>query len=189
MTDSTRFKPTFTVALPDVYEFTIHDKWGETVFHTDIPEQGWNGLMNNRKGNCTAGTFMWTLSCKWTGDSVSVYCMGYITCLNTRSVTITTLDTLSCRPHVFVPNTFTPNGDGMNEDFRAQFGCPPLDFQMLIFDRWGNLIFETKDPNKGWDGTSKGANLSPDNYVWQIKCSFYEGDKNRKLIGHVALIR
>lgn len=190
MTDSTRFRPTFTGSEPDEYEFTIHDKWGETVFHTDIPSQGWNGLFSNKRGNCMAGTYMWTLNCTWTGDSVSVTCMGYVACMNTRAVKVTALDTLQCRPSVYVPNAFTPNGDGPNDVFIPLFGCPPVDYEFVIFDRWGNVIFQTKDVNKGWDGTANGGNNAQiDTYVWRIKCSFYEGDKKRQFTGHVALIR
>jgi gliding motility-associated-like protein len=190
MTDSTRFKPVFAGGEPDRYKFTIHDKWGETVFDTDIPMQGWNGLFRNRKGNCTAGTFMWTLDCEWTGDSVSVFCMGYVTCHNSCVVKVTALDTLQCRPTMYIPNAFTPNGDGPNDMFMPLFGCPPVNYEFFIFDRWGNLIFETRDVNKGWDGTiAKNEIAQTDNYVWKIKCSFFEGDKKRQFIGHVALIR
>ncbi len=189
MTDSTRFKPTFRVESPDKYEFIIHNKWGETMFYTDIPEQGWNGLLNNRKGNCTAGTFMWTLNCTWSSDSTSVYCMGYVTCLSSRAVTITALDTLQCRPVMYVPNVITPNGDGLYEDFRPVFGCMPVNFAMQIFDRWGNLIFETKDLATGWDGTSKGQQQEAGVYVWKITWKAFEGDKQRTLMNNVTLIR
>jgi gliding motility-associated-like protein len=189
MTDSTRFKPGFAADQPDRYEFIIHNKWGETVFETTIPEQGWNGLRNNRTGNCEAGTFLWTLNCEWKSDSTSVFCMGYVTCLGSRGVKVTPLDTIQCKPSVYVPNAITPNGDGINEDFRPIFGCPPKNYSMLIFDRWGNLVFETKDVYKGWDGTIKGSPAPMDIYVWQISFSFYEGDKKRESIGHVTLLR
>lgn len=190
MTDSTRFKPSFAGSEPDKYKFTIHDKWGETVFETNFPMQGWNGLFNNRKGNCNAGTFMWSLDCEWTDDSVSVFCMGYVTCMNSAVVKITAMDTLQCRPSMYVPNALTPNGDSFNDMFMPQFGCPPLEYEMFIFDRWGNVIFQTKDVNKGWNGNQGANDPAPmDTYVWQIKCSFFEGDKKRKYIGHVTLIR
>lgn len=189
MTDSTRFKPTFQGFEPDRYAFKIYNKWGETVFETDIPSQGWNGLLNNRRGNCEAGTFMWMLNCEWTGDSVSLMCSDYVTCMNTRSVNIIPLDTLQCRPTVWIPNAFTPNGDGPNDVFMPQFGCSPLNYTMWIFDRWGNVIFETKDHNAGWDGTSKGQNQQSDVYVCKITWKAYEGDKQRTYINRVTLIR
>jgi gliding motility-associated-like protein len=189
MTDSTRFKPTFFGSEPDKYEFTIYNKWGEAVFITNIPSQGWNGLWNNKRGNCEAGTFMWTLRCEWTGDSVSVSCTDYIVCMNTRAVNVTALDTLQCRPTVYIPNVLTPNGDGMNEWFMPTFGCPPLNYTMWIYDRWGNVIFETKDRNVGWDGTSKGQPQQSDVYVCKITWKAYEGDKQRTHISQVTLIR
>jgi gliding motility-associated-like protein len=71
---------------------------------------------------------------------------------------------------LFVPNSFTPNGDGKNEIFKAE-GEGITDFKMYIFDRWGNKIFTTTDINIGWDGRINdkgGESLSADVYVWKI---------------------
>ncbi|HTA63734.1 MAG TPA: PKD domain-containing protein, partial [Bacteroidia bacterium] len=71
---------------------------------------------------------------------------------------------------LYVPNSFTPNGDGKNEIFKAQ-GEGITDFKMYIFDRWGNKVFTTYDINIGWDGRINdrgGESLSDDVYVWKI---------------------
>ena len=71
---------------------------------------------------------------------------------------------------LFVPNAFTPNGDGKNEVFKAE-GEGILDFSMYIFDRWGNHVFTSSDINTGWDGSmnNKGNGLlQHDVYVWKI---------------------
>lgn len=191
MTDSTRFMPAFPHGSPDTYTFEIHDKWGEKIFSTDIPSQGWNGLRNNRKGTITEGAYMWIMNCTWTLDSTSISCNGFVNCKNTGApVKVIALDTLQCHPTIWVPNTFTPNGDGPNDVFIPMFGCPPVDYELQIFDRWGNLIFQTTDVKKGWDGNGKGGSSAQiDTYLWRIKCVFYEGDKKRQHIGHVTLIR
>jgi|GEM_PF-613182 len=92
---------------------------------------------------------------------------------------------------IYVPNTFTPNGDGLNELFFPQgIGIDPDRFEMLIFDRWGNLIFKTTDLSKGWDGKVQGhPNIAQiDTYVWKITTYDPDGSR-RRYIGHVNLIR
>ncbi len=191
LTDSTRFAPVFRNGVPDQYQFEIRNSWGELVFKTDIQEQGWNGLRNNRKGMCANGTYMWILFCRWSKDSIELNCSGFVLCSNMNAEkSVTALDTIECHPGIYVPNTITPNGDGLNEYFTPIFGCLPAEYEMWIFDRWGNTIFSTKDVNRGWDGRdASGSNLQTDVYVWKIKCKFYDGDKLRQHVGHVTLIR
>jgi gliding motility-associated-like protein len=89
-----------------------------------------------------------------------------------------------------VPNAFTPNGDGLNDQFRI-FGTPPENitkYNFQIFDRWGQRIFSTTNIEEGWDGTSKGQYCPPGVYVWEI---FYEDNKKTRVSNHgtVMLIR
>ncbi len=106
----------------------------------------------------------------------------------------TTLQQICIDPDVtlYVPNAFTPNGDGINEIFYPQqIGIDPEHFEMWVFDRWGNMIFYTSDLSKGWDGSvqGKGGDLAQqDTYVWKIKAKDLLGNKHN-IIGHVSLIR
>lgn len=104
-------------------------------------------------------------------------------CSDTTYVTITVEE----QSTVYVPNTFTPNGSGSNEVFFA-YGTNVAAFQMYVFDRWGNLIFESNDILKGWDGTYKNNPCQEDTYVWRILWSDAQ-NKKHKMIGHVNLIR
>jgi gliding motility-associated-like protein len=91
----------------------------------------------------------------------------------------------------YVPNAFSPNGDGKNETFFPKgFMIYPPCFHMMIFDRWGNLIWETRDLNLGWDGKANGgAELAQqDVYVWKIETCDYR-KKLYKYIGHVTLVK
>lgn len=92
---------------------------------------------------------------------------------------------------IYVPNTFTPNGDGKNDVFYA-YGEYVDEFHMMVFDRWGMLIFETYDITKGWDGRVNNNGGTPaqiDTYVWKISFKEkYQGYYHR-MIGHVNLIR
>ena len=57
---------------------------------------------------------------------------------------------------VYMPNAFSPNGDGRNDRLRPFSDCEMLDVDFRIFDRWGQAVFATDDPARGWEGTSKG---------------------------------
>ena len=105
----------------------------------------------------------------------------------------TTVHQICIDPDVtlFVPNAFTPNGDGANDIFYPLgVGMDPDKFEMWIFDRWGNMIYYTADFAKGWDGMVQGHTnpCQQDVYVWKIKAVDLLGNKHN-LIGHVTLIR
>ena len=89
---------------------------------------------------------------------------------------------------VYVPNSFTPNNDGLNDVFRAE-GQDLRGFTMRIFNRWGELIFESNDPNEPWLGNVKGGDhYAPDGvYVWQVIVDQEDGPLLLK--GNVLLFR
>lgn len=90
----------------------------------------------------------------------------------------------------FIPNSFTPNGDGKNEGFMGA-GYGIASYEIWVFDRWGNLIFNSKDINEAWDGSvqGKGGDLAQiDVYVWKVALTDVF-NKKHKYIGHVSLIR
>ncbi|MCU0434572.1 MAG: gliding motility-associated C-terminal domain-containing protein [Bacteroidia bacterium] len=89
---------------------------------------------------------------------------------------------------VYIPNSFTPNGDGLNDRFTG-YGENFSSFRLLIFNRWGELIFETTDPN-GWDGFYAGQRAKGDVYVYKLTyTSSCTGGKFVDRLGHVLLIR
>jgi gliding motility-associated-like protein len=95
----------------------------------------------------------------------------------------------------YVPNTFTPDGDQFNQVFQPVFssGFDVYSYQLLIFNRWGELIFESFDHTIGWDG-SYGANgeveLCQDGiYIWKIYFKRTSDDERRSVTGHVNLLR
>lgn len=88
---------------------------------------------------------------------------------------------------VYVPNAFTPNGDNTNEVFRPA-GRGVKQFSILIFNRWGELLFESNAMDAGWDGTFKGQPCKEDVYTWKIVINNDNGAEKR-LNGHVILYR
>jgi large repetitive protein len=91
--------------------------------------------------------------------------------------------------NLYVPNSFTPNGDTKNDVFKASYGDNVTQFHLQVFNRYGQIIFETKDKNKGWDGTFKGSRQPYDGYVWLIQYKTAVNNKMQKLQGSVLLIR
>lgn len=70
---------------------------------------------------------------------------------------------------LYVPNSFTPNGDGINDLFKASYGDNVREFHLQVFNRYGQVVFETIDKNKGWDGTYKGVKQPIESYVWLVQ--------------------
>ncbi|MGZ4089568.1 MAG: PKD domain-containing protein, partial [Bacteroidia bacterium] len=94
---------------------------------------------------------------------------------------------------VYIPSSFTPNYDGLNDVFRPVFspyGLDPKVYELEIFDRWGHSMFHTKDYTVGWDGTTKGSSepLKEDTYVYKIKFKDSDGKIHNKT-GHVTLLK
>ncbi|MEZ4738653.1 MAG: CotH kinase family protein [Flavobacteriales bacterium] len=90
----------------------------------------------------------------------------------------------------YAPNAFTPNGDGINDVFHPMGQVIDLEtFEFQVFDRWGGLIFETDDPNKGWDGTAGGTLLPDGVYVYRAYAiDAIERDVHESF-GHITLFR
>lgn len=89
---------------------------------------------------------------------------------------------------VFVPTAFTPDGDGLNDSFKA-VGMYVRDFHLMIFERNGRMVFETKDINEGWKGTYQGDFAAPDHlYVWRYTARSWSGAVEQRT-GTVTLLR
>lgn len=87
----------------------------------------------------------------------------------------------------YVPNAFTPDGDGKNDAFDGQ-GAGYTAREMMIFNRWGELIYESSDPDKEWDGTVNGEKVKSDVYVYKIRVKDHRGNWHEKK-GHVTVVR
>jgi gliding motility-associated-like protein len=95
----------------------------------------------------------------------------------------------------YVPNTFTPDNDNYNPVFQPVFtsGFDPQEFVLYIYNRWGELIFESRNVEIGWDGTY-GSNgeiemCQDGTYTWKIEFKVSCWDERRVAIGHVNLLR
>ena len=93
----------------------------------------------------------------------------------------------------YVPNSFTPDEDEFNQNWLPIFtkGFDPFNFNVFIFDRWGEIVWENHDYQRGWDGTygEKGGKAPDGVYIWRIEYKPIENDKKIVVMGHLTLIR
>jgi gliding motility-associated-like protein len=93
-----------------------------------------------------------------------------------------------CLQGFFVPDAFSPNGDGQNETFKPILMGTVVKYQLLIFNRWGQVVFQTSDCNAGWDGNLGGKPQSTGAFVWICTYQFEDGPvQNEK--GKMVLVR
>lgn len=104
------------------------------------------------------------------------------TCSFSDSVTVIVTES-----EIYVPNVFTPNGDGFNDEFRVAYKSL-ISFQCWVFNRWGRKVFYWTDPTKGWDGTINGKKATPGPYFYVIKATGSD-KKVYKLKGDINLLR
>ncbi|MEI7595570.1 MAG: gliding motility-associated C-terminal domain-containing protein [Bacteroidota bacterium] len=117
------------------------------------------------------------------GGTYSVEVVDFNGCKAMDTIVLTD----SCFTDVYIPNTFTPEGNGINEVFKV-ISVSIIDFEMYIFNRWGEKMFYSNDIEMGWDGTWSGSPCKEDVYCYQIK---YRGlrDGLKMKTGFVNLIR
>jgi gliding motility-associated-like protein len=88
---------------------------------------------------------------------------------------------------VSIPNAFTPNGDGLNDRFLV-FGEDITAFHLQVFNRWGELVFESFDQDAGWDGRFNGIDQRLEVYAYVVRGSFTDGTAFTRS-GNVTLMR
>jgi gliding motility-associated-like protein len=119
----------------------------------------------------------------------------YVACLLVKNA-LGCSDTL-CKPikigctdnAVFIPNSFTPNGDGLNDVFNMVALAQCLEkFELRVYDRWGEEIFHSDKPGESWDGTYKGKAVSEDVYIYQLQYALLNKKSSVKT-GHITVIK
>lgn len=108
-----------------------------------------------------------------------------INCIDTLSAQ--TIDVIT-NPELYIPNTFTPNGDGHNDIFRVR-GPYYAIYYFAVYNRWGELMYETTDPSQGWDGNYKGKPSDPGVFGYYLKAKCGEGSEEIFKKGNVTLVR
>ncbi len=94
-----------------------------------------------------------------------------------------------CSCYFHVPNSFTPDGDGINDLFLPAVDCELRDYHLMIFDRWGERIFDSYAPGIPWDGTVNGTRAQIGVYVYKVSYRPLRAVGPVEVVGHVSLIR
>jgi gliding motility-associated-like protein len=106
---------------------------------------------------------------------------------------VTVIDECNGEEVIFwVPNTFTPDGDQFNQTFKPVMysGFDPFEYEFLIFNRWGEPIWESHNAAVGWDGSYNKGMKCPDGiYTWKLVFKTLNNDEKLMNVGHVTLIR
>jgi gliding motility-associated-like protein len=118
---------------------------------------------------------------------VILYASNPAGCNDSAVIVVSVIDELI----FYVPNTFTPDGDEHNNVFFPVFssGFDGQNYTLLIFDRWGEVIFESHNVEVGWDGTYIGQLCKEGTYTWKILIKERNKDKHHEYVGHVNLLK
>ena len=121
------------------------------------------------------------------GVSVTLYAYSNIGCMDSITIPLLIQEELI----YYVPNSFTPDDNQHNQTFQPVFtaGFDPYDFNMLIFNRWGEIVFETNNADIGWDGTYGGQMVQDGTYTWRIEFKTLANDERKVIHGHVNVLR
>ncbi len=170
-----------------IADFSSLNSYSNTDFHIDFVNQSTHGT-NYEWYNSTSlfdSSFHSTLNTESSNTALLI-------CLVAKNISNGCADTL-CKPVyyepepiLFLPNAFTPNGDGINDVF-----LPVLNgissFRLIIYNKWGQEIFNTNNKDEGWDGTYKNILSKEDVYIW--KAYYKSKTKTHLKIGHVTLLK
>ncbi len=172
------YSPETLVVTSATAQFTNASSQNAVAFHWDFGGLGTSASVS------PAFTFPGGL-----GDSYMICLTAYDAngCSDTHCEPVEVLDALT----VHVPNAFTPNGDGFNDDFMPVFNLPLLvrDYEFMIFDRWGERIHTTDAVHEPWNGAYKGKLVETEVYVWKLKCFNRLTNELIERTGHVTVLK
>lgn len=124
-----------------------------------------------------------------TVDQPTIYTLSVTDgiCLRTDTTLVDVFSFLCEDPFVYIPNAFSPNDDGENEVLYVR-GAMVEKMEFRIYDRWGEMVFESFDRANGWDGTFRGKPMDPDTYDYYLKVTCI-GGLEEIIKGNVTLMR
>ena len=133
-------------------------------------------------------------SLNMTWDQLGIYTISVIRYSNgcPSEPQTTTVNLVECpRELIYIPNSFTPDGDEHNNVWLPVFtsGYDEYDYNLLIYNRWGEVIFESNKANYGWDGTYNNIMCPAGIYVWRITYGNKKDDSKKVITGNINLIK
>jgi gliding motility-associated-like protein len=156
-------------------------------FQGDLIQLSANGSSNLGVYSWSPTEYLSCVNCQSPNSSVMTNFTYIVTFIDENGCSATDDVSIYFDGIIYVPNTFTPDGNQFNNVFQA-VGGNIREFQMMIFNRWGELIFESRDMNIGWDGTYNGKICQDGTYIWKISYTDIM-DNEGEIAGHVNLLR
>jgi gliding motility-associated-like protein len=164
-----------TVHIPDFKDTTICKGQDFTFDATTENATGylWNtGLIYPTKKITEAGTYSIT---------------AYNECSVDKKMFNVAIEECNCK--MFVPGAFTPNGDGLNDSFKPILDCHSLQYTFSIYNRFGQVIFNSTDPSKGWNGFVNSIPAANGIYVWRVSYQDPNNKKSYQQAGTIVLLK
>ncbi len=144
-----------------------------------------------------AGTYVWSPA-TGLGNPISPTTTASPTVPTTYTVTFTdgngciatddVLIDLTFNEAVGLPDAFSPNGDGFNDEFRVR-GSGFASLHLVVYNRYGQVVFETMDQTVGWDGTHNGSDVNPGVFTYVFEYTFVSASEPTVITGNVTLLR
>jgi gliding motility-associated-like protein len=169
--------------LPELTTENTHLEF--TAFQPELESYQWTLGQVQRMGQEVSYDFPYG----WAGSySVCLTVTDSIACTATLCDTIVIHDPLA----VYVPNTFTPDGDGVNDVWKPSLvSADPKDLSMEVYDRWGQVVFASESPDMGWNGGqgNSGSVLPQGIYSWRLQLRNIFTAESKEYFGHVSLLK
>jgi gliding motility-associated-like protein len=130
----------------------------------------------------------WQRDSVFTGLSASVYSLSVRDGNNCVTPPLSVEVDIGVECEMFFPSAFSPNGDGLNDMFRPKYYKRVSNYQMMVYNRWGTLIFQSNNPAAGWNGEIKGVLAETGTYVWVATFTNRNGQA-QAMRGTVTLVK
>ena len=122
------------------------------------------------------------------GQEYDIYRIKSVQNQDTSIVSISNTIKVPKSQLIYIPNVFSPDGDGINDFFRI-IGQGLTNFDVEVYNRWGQMVFKSVNMNDQWNGRFKGKNMPTGTYVYKVKSSDFGTDNEILKSGTISLIR
>lgn len=141
-------------------------------------------------GDVASNSYLWS-----TGDTscciIPAKSGTYVLTISNSCITYTDsvdMEIVSCQDCLYLPDIFSPNGDGRNDQFSYIVRCPVKSFEISIYSRWGERVFWTNDIGNKWDGSFKGVRMPIGTYFYYLQFATHTKPL-RMMKGDVTIVR
>jgi gliding motility-associated-like protein len=174
---SSAYQDSIVIKLGDIVQLNANTNYSNVVFQ-------WTPSMGLSCDDCDDPLLATNYSIKYTVKATVIPVRKE--CIATKSLAVTVLKDYQ----LYIPNSFTPNGDGVNDMYEIFGNKAIIKFWSFdLYNRWGEKVFESNDINFQWDGRYKGVPVSQGVYVYHLNVVFIDNHKETDLRGSITILR